>query len=145
MSAAVTKRGERCESESLCDVYCRVIGAPLLYSLLSSLNFRVDHSDLGISLSLNEQPCFSTHALSLYLAKHPEHQQVWQTYRLRFQATTTTNHYRPTATAPEGRYYAILSAAQTLLFGSSHVEIDMTGAHCEIIRRFARTANLLSV
>ena len=54
--------------------------------------------------------------------------------------------YEPTAAAQEG-YYAVGNTAQRLprqvrlfLFGSSHWEIDISGAHCELMRRLCKSA-----
>ena len=55
--------------------------------------------------------------------------------------------YKPTITAQGGRYYAAGNTAQRLprqvrllLFGSSHWEIDISGAHYELMRRLCKTA-----
>ena len=55
--------------------------------------------------------------------------------------------YKPTIDAFGGRYYAVGNAAQRLprqvrllLFGNSHWEIDISGAHYELMRRQCKTA-----
>ena len=55
--------------------------------------------------------------------------------------------YKPTIDALGGRYYAVGNTAQRLprqvrllLFGSSHWEIDISGAHYELMRRHCKTA-----
>ena len=106
--------------------------------------YKVDHSSLDITLTLSERPRFSWTALTDYLPGHPQHVAAWQTYRERFLKDALIVHYRPSLNSPEGRLYAIESAAQTIprslraiLFGSTHCELDITGAHYEIIRRLA--------
>ena len=128
------------------------LSPPLPYSLLHMHGFKVDHSEVDIALTLTEQPQFSLTALTEYLHKYPRHTQAWRQYRDRFSQAHLTVHYRPTTMAPLGRLYAIESAAQTLpkplrmlLFGTTHAEIDITGAHYEIVRRFSRTADLLPI
>ena len=128
------------------------ITAPLPYSLLHKHGFKVDHKEADIELTLNEQPQFSWTALTQYLRHNPQHLQAWHQYRARFSQPHLTVHYRPTNAAPLGRLYAIESAAQTLpkqlrllLYGTTHAEIDISGAHYEIIRRFSHTTDLLPV
>ena len=55
--------------------------------------------------------------------------------------------YKPTIDAFGGRYYAVGNAAQRLprqvrllLFGNSHWEIDISGAHYELMRPQCKTA-----
>ena len=128
------------------------LSPPLPYSLLHMHGFKVDHTEVDIALTLTEQPQFSLTALTQYLHNYPRHTNAWRQYRDRFSQAHLTVHYRPTITAPLGRLYAIESAAQTLpkplrmlLFGTTHAEIDITGAHYEIVRRFSRTADLLPI
>ena len=128
------------------------LSPPLPYFLLHMHGFKVDHTEVDIALTLTEQPQFSLTALTQYLHKYPRHTHAWKQYRDRFSQAHLTVHYRPTITAPLGRLYAIESAAQTLpkplrmlLFGTTHAEIDITGAHYEIVRRFSRTADLLPI
>ena len=128
------------------------LSPPLPYSLLHMHGFKVDHTEVDIALTLTEQPQFSLTALTQYLHKYPRHTQAWRQYRDRFSQAHLTVHYRPTSAAPLGRLYAIESAAQTLpkplrilLFGTTHAEVDITGAHYEIVRRFSHTADLLPI
>ena len=126
--------------------------APLPYSLLHKHGFKVDHAEADIGLTLNEQPQFSWIALTQYLRRNSQHVQAWHQYHARFSQSHLTVHYRPTHSAPLGRLYAIESAAQTLpkqlrllLFGTTHAEVDISGAHYEIVRRFSHTTDLLPV
>eukprot|EP00438_Fugacium_kawagutii_P035427 Skav206962 [mRNA] locus=scaffold255:267774:269018:+ [translate_table: standard] len=72
----------------------------------------------------------------------------YREYFAQYAAVTTrftkplTVHYRPTAYDCLGRIYAQRPSAVTLpkklrvaLFGLTHVELDMTGAHYELVRR----------
>ena len=80
--------------------------------------------------------------------KHPEHQHA-----VRIAADSNRSRSaRPTLNAPHDRCYSILASAQTLpralsvmLFGSTHAELDMTGAHYEIICRIAKSVDLLPI
>ena len=54
-----------------------------------------------------------------------------------------TVHCRPTHSAPLGRLHAIDSAAQTLPKTASTP--PLCGAHCETVRRFSHTSDLLPV
>ena len=135
------------------------ITAPLPYSLLHKHGFKVDHAEADIALTLNEQPQFSWIALTQYLQHNSQQVQAWHQYRARFSQSHLTVHYRPTHAAPLGRLYAIESAAQTLpkqlrlllfglrllLFGTTYAEVDISGAHYEIVRRFSHTTDLLPV
>ena len=109
-------------------------------------------SKLTILKQTNERPQFCWTALTQYLRHNPQHLQVWHQHRARFSQSHLAVHCRPTHSAPLGRLYAIESAAQTLpkqfrllLYGTTHTELDISGAHYEIIRRFSRTTDLLPV
>ena len=57
--------------------------------------------------------------------------------------------YKPTVDALGGRFYSVGNAAQRLprqvrllLFGNSHWEMDISGAHYELMRRQCKTAEV---
>ena len=79
----------------------------------------------------------------LFFCPHSAHGDAWCLYRSHFQSSSYTVKYHRTSQDDMGRIYPTTFAAQALprslrlvLFASTHSEIDMWGAHYEIVRRF---------
>ena len=95
------------------------------------------------NIIFTEQPQFSYQGLRAHLASHSAHGDAWCLYRSHFQSSSYTVKYHRTSQDDMGRIYPTTFAAQALprslrlvLFASTHSEIDMWGAHYEIVRRF---------
>ena len=114
------------------------------YKLLQQLGFQSRESmRRNTNIIFTEQPQFSYQGLRAHLASHSAHGDAWCLYRSHFQSSSYTVKYHRTSQDDMGRIYPTTFAAQALprslrlvLFASTHSEIDMWGAHYEIVRRF---------
>ena len=98
---------------------------------------------------LTECPSPAPQGLYTLLRLHPHYKLISLDY---IAAAVASSHclsvgYKPTIDALGGRYYAVGNSAQRLprqvrllLFGNSHWEIDISGAHYELMRRQCKTA-----
>ena len=98
------------------------------------------------SLTLHERPHIHHPPLAAYWQQHPAHRQDLVRYLAKHKAHGSVNGLRMTywrtSGDGKGRFYAQGPAAQRLpkelrilLFGRTHIEIDIIGAFYEIIRR----------
>ena len=121
-----------------------ILSAVPPYKLLQQLGFQSRESlRHNTNIIFTEQPQFSYQGLRAHLASHPTHSDAWCQYRSHFQSSSYTVKYHRTSQDDMGRIYPTTFAAQALprslrltLFASTHSEIDMWGAHYEIVRRF---------
>ena len=122
---------------------------PLPASLPSKV--KMHHLPQEQSLTLHERPHIHHPPLAAYWQQHPAHRQDLVRYLAKHKAHATVSGlqmtYWRTSGDGKGRFYAQGPAAQRLpkelrilLFGRTHIEIDIIGAFYEIIRR---TANRL--
>ena len=100
------------------------------------------------TLTLHERPHIHHPPLAAYWQQHPAHRQDLVRYLAKHKAHATVNGlqmtYWRTSGDGKGRFYAQGPAAQRLpkelrilLFGRTHIEINIIGAFYEIIRRIA--------
>ena len=119
---------------------------PLPASLLNKVEMY--HLPQEQSLTLHERPHIHHPPLAAYWQQHPAHRQDLVRYLAKHKAHATVNGlqmtYWRTSGDGKGRFYAQGPAAQRLpkelrilLFGRTHIEIDIIGAFYEIIRRTA--------
>ena len=125
--------------------------ALLPYQLAQSLGFIIEQ---GIAshvpaFVLTERPAPTPPELHTLLQLHPHYKFISLDY---IASAVASSHclsvgYKPTIDAFGGRYYAVGNAAQRLprqvrllLFGDSHWEIDISGAHYELMRRQCKSA-----
>ena len=114
------------------------------YQLAQSLGFIIEQ---GIAshvpaFVLTECPAPAPPELHTLLRLHPHYKFISLDY-----IDCLSVGYKPTIDAFGGRYYAVGNAAQRLprqvrllLFGNSHWEIDISGAHYELMRRQCKAA-----
>ena len=119
------------------------------YQLSQSLGFLIEQGDVtqAPAFVLTECPSPAPPGLSALLRLKPHYKFVTMDY---LAASAASTHrlvvgYKPTVVARGGRYYAVGNTAQRLprqvrllLFGSSHWEIDISGAHYELMRRHCK-------
>ena len=119
---------------------------PLPASLLNKV--KMYHLPQEQSLTLHERPHIHHPPLAAYWQQHPAHRQDLVRYLAKHKAHATVSGlqmtYWRTSGDGKGRFYAQGPAAQRLpkelrilLFGRTHIEIDIIGAFYEIIRRMA--------
>ena len=119
---------------------------PLPASLLNKV--KMSHLPQEQSLTLHERPHIHHPPLAAYWQQHPAHRQDLVRYLAKHKAHATVSGlqmtYWRTSGDGKGRFYAQGPAAQRLskelrilLFGRTHIEIDIIGAFYEIIRRMA--------
>ena len=123
------------------DIHSRT---PLPASLLNKVEMY--HVPQEQSLTLHERPHIHHPPLAAYWQQHPAHRQDLVRYLAKHKAHASVNGlqmtYWRTSGDGKGRFYAQGPAAQRLpkelrilLFGRTHIEIDIIGAFYEIIRR----------
>ena len=100
---------------------------------------------------LTECPSPAPQELSTLLRLQPHYKFVTLDYLTASVASAhrLTVGYKPTVIAQGGRYYAVGNTAQRLprqvrllLFGNSHWEIDISGAHYELMRRLCKAVEV---
>ena len=125
--------------------------APPPYQLAQSLGFIIEQgvASQAPAFVLTECPPPAPQGLYTLLRLHPHYKLISLDY---IAAAVASSHclsvgYKPTIDALGGRYYAVGNSAQRLprqvrllLFGNSHWEIDISGAHYELMRRQCKTA-----
>ena len=127
--------------------------APPPYQLAQSLGFIVEQGDRAQSRAfvLTECPSPAPQELNMLLRLHPHYKFVTLDYLTASVASAhrLTVGYKPTVIAQGGRYYAVGNTAQRLprqvrllLFGNSHWEIDISGAHYELMRRLCKAVEV---
>ena len=164
MSTTVDPRYAPRERNKLADFFAGVasqaakdapLAAPTLIptaapiALLQQLGFELhvlppSHSTHpGPHLCLTEQPNLHPD-MNPFLTAYPRARRAYTNYvqQVASHGGTLVTTYHPTALDDEGRYYATSPSAQNLpkplrllLFGNTHAEVDITGAHYELIRR----------
>ena len=121
------------------------------YQLAQSLGFIIEQGTASQvpAFVLTECPSPAPQELYTLLRLHPRYKFVSLDY---IASAVASSHclsvgYKPTIDAFGGRYYAVGNAAQRLprqvrllLFGRSHWEIDISGAHYELMRRQCKAA-----
>ena len=118
------------------------------YELLLSIG---EHIDGKLVVALCELPSCTFQALSLVPQTEPHVQKALCHIALSTRKLTTahTVEYVASATHGAGRVYAKQACAQILpkavrayFFANTHQEVDMVGAHYELIRRHSHTSSL---
>ena len=118
--------------------------------LAQTLGFIIQHGDAlqAPAFVLTECPSPTPQELHVLLRRHPHYKWVAMDY---IALAVSSSHclsvgYKPTIDALGGRFYSVGNAAQRLprqvrllLFGNSHWEIDISGAHYELMRRQCKT------
>ena len=123
------------------------------YHLAQKLGFIIESGYLHPAPAFVLTECPSTHpnGLSQLLSRIPRQAHTVQDYLniARSHSEALTIGYKPSAFDGQGRFYAVGPSAQhlprqvrLLLFGGSHCEIDISGAHYELTRRFCALANV---
>ena len=121
------------------------------YQLAQSLGFVIEQGDpsQAPAFVLTECPSAAPSELHTLLRLYPQYKAATLDY---IASAVAASHrlvvgYKPTVDALRGRYYAVGHTAQRLprlvrllLFGNSHWEIDISGAHYELMRRHCRAA-----
>ena len=116
------------------------------FHLAQTLGFIIQQGDAlqTPAFVLTERPSPTPHELHVLLRRHPHYKWVSMDY---IALAVSFSHclsvgYKPTVDALGGRFYSVGNAAQRLprqvrllLFGNSHWEIDISGAHYELMRR----------
>ena len=121
------------------------------YQLAQSLGFIIEQGEVSQvpAFVLTECPSPAPQEPYTLLRLHPHYKCISLDYIASAVAAShrLTVGYKPTIDALGGRYYAVGNTAQRLprqvrllLFGSSHWEIDISGAHYELMRRHGKTA-----
>ena len=121
------------------------------YQLAQSLGFLIEQGEGSQvpAFVLTECPSPAPQELYTLLRQRPHYKFISLDYIASAVAAShrLTVGYKPTIDAFGGRYYAVGNTAQRLprqvrllLFGSSHWEIDISGAHYELMRRHCKTA-----
>ena len=123
------------------------------FHLVQALGFIIQQGDATQAPAFVLTECPSptpqeTHAL---LRRHPHYKWVTMDY---IALAVASSHrlnvgHKPTVNSVGGRFYSVGSAAQRLprqarllLFGNSHWEIDISGAHYELMRRQCKAAEV---
>ena len=120
------------------------------FHLAQTLGFIIQQGDAlqAPAFVLTECPSPTPQELHVLLRRHPHYKWVAMDY---IALAVSSSHclsvgYKPTVDALGGRFYSVGNAAQRLprqvrllLFGNSHWEIDISGAHYELMRRQCKT------
>lgn len=127
--------------------------APPPFQLAQRLGFVIEQGDRtsAPAFLLTECPSLAPPELSTLLHQQPQHRFTVRDYLT--TAAKVGNQvavgYKPAAYDSAGRYYAVGNTAQRLprsvrllLFGATHWEVDMSGAHYELVRRLCRASNV---
>ena len=116
------------------------------FHLAQTLGFIIQQGDAlqTPAFVLTERPSPTPHELHVLLRRRPRYKWVSMDYialAISFSHCLSVG-YKPTVDALGGRFYSVGNAAQRLprqvrllLFGNSHWEIDISGAHYELMRR----------
>ena len=120
------------------------------FHLAQTLGFIIQQGDAlqAPAFVLTECPSPTPQEMHVLLRTHPHYKWVAMDY---IALAVSSSHclsvgYKPTVDALGGRFYSVGNAAQRLprqvrllLFGNSHWEIDISGAHYELMRRQCKT------
>ena len=120
------------------------------FHLAQTLGFIIQQGDAlqAPAFVLTECPSPTPQELHALLRRHPHYKWAAMDY---IALAVSSSHclsvgYKPTVDALGGRFYSVGNAAQRLprqvrllLFGNSHWEIDISGAHYELTRRQCKT------
>ena len=123
------------------------------FHLVQALGFIIQQGDAtqAPAFVLTECPSPTPQEMHALLRRHPHYKWVTMDY---IALAVSSSHrlnvgYKPTVNSIGGRFYSVGSAAQRLprqarllLFGNSHWEIDISGAHYELMRRQCRAAEV---
>ena len=121
------------------------------YHLAQKLGFVIEHGTLQSmpAFVLTECPAAATEELAVLMSQMKHNLCTVQDYlaTARSSEGRLTIGYKPSSSDGYGRFYAVGAAAQQLprrarllLFGNSHCEIDISGAHYELARRYCAQA-----
>ena len=127
--------------------------APPPFHLVQALGFIIQQGDAmqAPAFVLTECPSPTPQEMHTLLRRHPHYKWVAMDY---IALAVSSSHrlnvgYKPTVNSMGGRFYSVGNAAQRLprqvrllLFGNSHWEIDISGAHYELMRRQCRAAEV---
>lgn len=123
------------------------------YHLAQKLGFVIEHGILHAepAFVLTEGPAAAPDLLAVLLQHTAHSSKGVQDY----SATAGSNQgtivvgYKPSSLDGRGRFYAVGNAAQRLprkvrplLFGNNHCELDISGVHYELARRFCALAGV---
>ena len=123
------------------------------FHLVQALGFIIQQGDAmqAPAFVLTECPSPTPQEMHTLLRRHPHYKWVAMDY---IALPVSSSHclnvgYKPTVNSMGGRFYSVGNAAQRLprqvrllLFGNSHWEIDISGAHYELMRRQCRAAEV---
>ena len=123
------------------------------FQLAQALGFIIQQGDASQvpAFVLTECPSPTPQEMHALLRRHPHYKWVAMDY---IALAVSSSHclsvgYKPTVDALGGRFYSVGNAAQRLprqvrllLFGNSHWEMDISGAHYELMRRQCKTAEV---
>ena len=123
------------------------------FHLVQALGFITQQGDpmQAPAFVLTECPSPTPQEMHALLRRHPHYKWVAMDY---IALAVSSSHrlsvgYKPTVDSTGGRFYSVGNAAQRLprqvrllLFGNSHWEIDISGAHYELMRRQCRAAEV---
>ena len=123
------------------------------FHLVQALGFIIQQGDAtqAPAFVLTECPSPTPQEMHTLLRRHPHYKWVAMDY---IALAVSSSHclnvgYKPTVNSMGGRFYSVGNAAQRLprqvrllLFGNSHWEIDISGAHYELMRRQCRAAEV---
>lgn len=128
------------------------IPAHIPYALLQRLGFTIKFCPMegGHHYCLTETPEWQDGLYEKVLRNYPNLAGQMGSYLQQAAARRSiTQYYRPVAVDGEGRLYPDGYGAQQMpkamriaLFGRTHVELDISGAHYEILRRISGNNNL---
>ena len=121
------------------------------YHLAQKLGFVIENGTLQSvpAFVLTECPAAASEELATLMSQMKHNFGIAQDYlaTARSNEGRLTIGYKPSSSDGYGRFYAVGSAAQQLprrarllLFGNSHCEIDISGAHYELARRYCAQA-----
>ena len=123
------------------------------FQLAQALGFIIQQGDASQvpAFVLTECPSPTPQEMHTLLRRHPHYKWVAMDY---IALAVASSHclsvgYKPTVDALGGRFYSVGNAAQRLprqvrllLFGNSHWEMDISGAHYELMRRQCKAAEV---
>ena len=123
------------------------------FHLVQALGFIIQQGDAmqAPAFVLTERPSPTPQEMHTLLRRRPHYKWVAMDY---IALAVSSSHrlnvgYKPTVDSMGGRFYSVGNAAQRLprqvrllLFGNSHWEIDISGAHYELMRRQCRAAEV---
>ena len=123
------------------------------FHLVQALGFIIQQGDAmqAPAFVLTECPSPTPQEMHALLRRHPHYKWVAMDY---IALAVSSSHclnvgYKPAVNSMGGRFYSVGNAAQRLprqvrllLFGNSHWEIDISGAHYELMRRQCRAAEV---